>query len=351
MSHEDYMKRAFELARRGHGTTWPNPMVGAVLVKAGKIIGEGHHVRSGEAHAEVNAFESATESVVGASLYVNLEPCCHLNKRTPPCAQRVIKEKIKEVFISNLDPNPEVSGKGVQLLRESGIKVETNILEAQGERLNEVFFTAQRKRRPFLQLKLASSLDGMIALPNGESQWITGPLARAHAHHLRANSQGILVGAGTLRKDDPKLNVRLENYSAEQPWRIVLTKTGELPVDRKLFQDELKSKTLIFSFSKLSSPPLDKDQVFQIANVEEMLEKLFKKGIISLLVEGGAGLATELLKLGLIDRLSLYQNPSFLGEGLSLLKGLGINSLQNKIQLKDIESEWIGDDHFITGRI
>lgn len=329
------MTRALELAVKAEGMTWPNPMVGAVIVKAGKVIGEGYHFKSGENHAEVNAIENATESVEGSTVYVNLEPCCHLNKRTPPCAQRLIKEKVKEVFIANLDPNPEVSGKGVELLREAGIKVQTGILEAQGEKLNEVFFLAQTKKRPFIHLKMATTLDGMIALPSGESQWITGEEARKHAHGLRAKSQAILIGANTLREDDPKLNVRLDDYEGEQPWRIVLTKNGQLPQDRKLFQDELKERTL----------------VFQNQDLNEVMTDLFNKKIICVLVEGGAVIASELLKAGLVDRISLYQNPSFFGSGLSGLKDLGLKTLDERIQLKNIESQWIGDDHFITGRI
>lgn len=329
------MQRVLELARRGHGTTWPNPMVGALLVKEGRIIGEGFHLRSGENHAEVNAIENASESVEGSTLYVNLEPCCHLNKRTPPCAQRVIKERIARVVIANLDPNPEVSGNGVKLLREAGIEVETGMLESQGEKLNEVFFTAQRKKRPFIHLKLATTLDGMIALPSGESQWITGDKAREHAHGLRALSQAILIGANTLRQDDPKLNIRLKNFKGEQPWRIVLTKSGDLPKDRKLFQDELKDRTIVFKTDDLTI----------------VMNELFHRKIISVLVEGGAQIASELLKAKLVDRISLYQNPSFLGSGLPALRELEIGKLSERIQLKDIESQWIGDDHYMTGRI
>lgn len=329
------MQRVLELARRGHGTTWPNPMVGALLVKEGRIIGEGFHLRSGENHAEVNAIENASESVEGSTLYVNLEPCCHLNKRTPPCAQRVIKERIARVVIANLDPNPEVSGNGVKLLREAGIEVETGMLESQGEKLNEVFFTAQRKKRPFIHLKLATTLDGMIALPSGESQWITGDKAREHAHGLRALSQAVLIGANTLRQDDPKLNIRLKNFKGEQPWRIVLTKSGDLPKDRKLFQDELKDRTIVFKTDDLTI----------------VMNELFHRKIISVLVEGGAQIASELLKAKLVDRISLYQNPSFLGSGLPALRELEIGKLSERIQLKDIESQWIGDDHYMTGRI
>jgi len=351
MSAQEFMQRAMQLARKGHGTTWPNPMVGAVLVKNNTIIGEGYHLRSGENHAEINAIEDATESVEGSTLFVNLEPCCHLNKKTPPCAQRLIKEKIKEVFIANLDPNPEVSGNGVKLLEEAGIKVETGLLAQEGEKLNEVFFLAQREKRAFVHLKLATTLDGMIALPTGESQWITGDKARTHAHTLRAKSQGILVGAGTLRADDPALTIRLKDYEGEQPWRIVLTKSGNLPKDKKIFQDNWKEKTLIFSESPLASSPLPSHQVHQFSGLRDLLKKLFELKIISVLVEGGSQIATALFQEKLVDRVSLYQNPSFFGAGIPGLQDLGIQSLNERILLKNIESEWIGHDHYITGRV
>jgi diaminohydroxyphosphoribosylaminopyrimidine deaminase / 5-amino-6-(5-phosphoribosylamino)uracil reductase len=351
VNHESYMLQALEMAKKGHGLTWPNPMVGAVLVKDGKIIGEGYHQRSGENHAEINALESATESPEGSTLYVNLEPCCHLKKRTPPCAQRIIKEKISEVFISNLDPNPEVSGNGVRLLKEAAINVHTGLLEKEGERLNEVFFLAQRRQRPFVHLKLATTLDGLIALPSGESQWITGELARRHAHILRSMSQAILIGANTLRADDPKLNVRLKDYQGDQPWRIVLSKNGDFPFERKLFQDELKEKTLVFSEKKITHLPINSEHIFQIGHLNDVMKILFEKKIISVLVEGGAGIASELLRAELVDRVSLYQNPSFFGSGIPGLKDVGIKNLAERIALRNIESEWIGEDHFITGRV
>lgn len=334
MSHEIHMRRTLELARQGLGTTWPNPMVGAVLVKDGRLIGEGFHVRSGENHAEVNAIENAKETVRGATLYVNLEPCCHLNKKTPPCAQRLIDEGIKSVYVANLDPNPEVSGKGIQLLRDAGVDVHTGICEAEGEKLNEVFFHAQRKQRPFFHLKLATTLDGYIALPSGESQWITGEKARLHAHGLRSSSQAVLIGAGTLRKDNPRLTVRLDHHQGPQPWRIVLTKSGDLPQERHLFQDEFKDRTLVYQ-----------------QGLQGMVKDLFEKKIIAVLVEGGASLATELLKEGLIDRISLYQNPSLFGAGLTALQDLGVTRLSERVSLKGIDSLWLGEDHYITGRL
>lgn len=194
MTYETYIQRTFELAKRGLGKTWPNPLVGAVIVKNGKIIGEGYHKRHGLDHAEVDAIKNCTESPEGATIFVNLEPCCHTNKNTPPCAQRLIQEKIKKVVISNLDPNPLVNGQGIQLLKENGIEVEYGILSDLGEKLNEVFFFSQRNKAPFIHLKLASTLDGKISMPNGESKWITGPIAREYVHELRSGVRRLSLG-------------------------------------------------------------------------------------------------------------------------------------------------------------
>lgn len=333
MTNEDFIRKTFDLARKGLGTTWPNPLVGSVIVKNGMIIGEGFHKAKGMDHAEVDAIKNSTESVEGATLYVNLEPCCHTNKTTPPCAQRLIQEKIKKVVICNLDPHPEVNGKGVELLRANGIEVEYGILENEGEKLNEVFFLAHRKKRPFIHFKAATTLDGMTAMPDGESQWITGEKARLHVHELRSRHQGIIVGGETVRKDNPRLTVRLPEYSGKQPYRIVLSRSGNLPGTHHLFSDEFKDRTLVYN------------------DIDFMLKDLFKRNIISVMMESGPGLASEFLKSGLIDRVSLYQNPSFLGTGRSLFHELGIKNLNNRPRLQDIESTWLGEDHFITGRL
>lgn len=333
MTKEELIKMTFDLARKGLGTTWPNPMVGAVIVKDDKIIGTGFHVKKGCDHAEVEALKNCTESPEGATIYVNLEPCCHTNKTTPPCAQRLIKEKIKKVVISNLDPHPEVNGKGVELLRSHGIEVEHGLLSEEGEKLNEVFFLAQRKRRPFFHFKAALTLDGMTALKNGQSQWITGEQARAHVHELRSTHQAILTGGETVRKDNPRLTVRLPGYAKEQPYRIVLSRSKDLPPQSHLFTDEYKEKTLIYE------------------NIETMIEDLFRRNIISVMIESGPALASAFFHKGLLDRISLYQNPSFLGQGMSLFHELGIKQLTDRPILKDIESEWIGEDHYLTGRI
>ncbi|WP_408096809.1 bifunctional diaminohydroxyphosphoribosylaminopyrimidine deaminase/5-amino-6-(5-phosphoribosylamino)uracil reductase RibD [Peredibacter sp. HCB2-198] len=350
MTNEELIQETFELAKEGKGHTWPNPMVGAVLVKDGKIIARGFHHKAGQDHAEIDAIKNATESVEGATLYVNLEPCCHTNKSTPPCAQRLIQEKIKKVVISNLDPNPNVNGKGVELLKQNGIEVEHGILAKEGEALNEVFFTSQKLQRPFIHLKMASSLDGKTALSTGESQWITGPLARERVHLLRSQHQAVIVGAETVRKDNPKLNVRLEDYHGEQPYRIVFTQSGKLPKDALLFTDELKHKTLIYTFSPLSFA-FPKEQVVQITSLEEAMKDLYHRKLMNLLMEGGATLASNFIIENLIDRITVFLNPSLIGSGTSLLGDLGLSNLEGRPRLKNIETNLIGEDIFISGRL
>lgn len=337
MNSEDYIRRTFALALQGSGRTFPNPLVGAVIVKDDRIISEGFHHQRGMAHAELDAIQNAKESLEGATIYVNLEPCCHTNKLTPPCAQRLIQEKFKKVVICNLDPNPNVFGKGVALLREHGIEVEHGILSEEGEELNEVFFHAQRTKLPFVHLKLATTLDGRIALPSGESQWITGEKAREYVHVLRSQSQAVIVGAETFRKDHPQLNVRLKDYKGPQPLRVVFTKSGNLAIT----PDE---RTLVYSQTK-------KENFIFVPDIRSALEDLFKRGIISVFLEGGADLATNFMKEGLVNRVSLFMNPSFLGSGPSALSDLGLAKLHQRPHLNHVKVKMIESDLYLTGRL
>lgn len=350
MTDEDFIRKTFELAKKGLGNTWPNPLVGSVIVKAGRIIGEGFHAKYGSDHAELSALKNCSESPEGATVYVNLEPCCHTNKQTPPCAQRLIQEKVKKVVISNLDPNPNVLGRGVELLKSHGIEVTHGILAHEGEKLNEVFFHAQRNKTPFVHLKMASTLDGKISMPSGESKWITQEVARAHVHELRSHHQAIMVGANTLRKDDPELNVRLPGYEGPQPYRIVFTLSGNLPEEAKLFNDHLKERTLVFTKSplKLNIPS---ENIHVIESLEEAMQILFEKKLINLFLEGGAQLAGEFIKKKLVNRVSLYMNPSFLGTGASTLGDIGVKLLNERPRLTEMESSFKGEDLYLTGRL
>lgn len=348
MNDEAYIRETFSLAKKGLGKTWPNPLVGAVIVKNGKIIGSGFHQKQGLDHAEVDALKNCQESPEGATIYVNLEPCCHTNKTTPPCAQRLIKEKIKKVVISNLDPNPHVNGKGVELLRSHGIKVIHDVLKDEGERLNEVFFLALNQKRPFVHYKTASTFDGKVALPNGESKWITGSESRAHVHYLRSLHQAILTGAETIRQDNPLLNVRTEGFKGTQPKRIIFTKSGKLDANLSVFTDEEKDNTFIYTHRNLS---IDFPHVKKISHLSEALDDLFQKKIISVMLEAGPSLATEFLKANLIDRMTLFQNPSFLGAGKSFFEDFDLKNLSDRPRLSQIESSIIGEDFILTGRL
>jgi diaminohydroxyphosphoribosylaminopyrimidine deaminase/5-amino-6-(5-phosphoribosylamino)uracil reductase len=345
-----FILRTLELAKQGLGTTWPNPLVGCVIVKNGRVIAEGYHRKSGEPHAELDAINNATESLKGSTVYVNLEPCCHTNKKTPPCAQRLIEEGVKKVVICNLDPNPEVNGQGMSLLRDHDIEVVYGIHEELGEELNEVFFHAQRKKLPFVHLKMASTLDGKIAMPDGESRWITSEESRKEVHHMRSLHQAIMIGAGTLRTDNPKLNVRLDHFKGEQPWRIVFTSSGDLPSDKHLFTDELKEKTLVFTKSECKVD-LPSNQIIRVQSLRDALEKLYARKIINILLEGGPTLAGELMKENLIQRVSLFMNPSFLGDGLANLGPFGLTNLNQRPKLKNMTTKMISEDLFLTGRI
>jgi len=350
MRDQEYILQTFELAKKADGQTWPNPLVGAVIVKDGRVIGQGYHHQAGQDHAEVEALKNCSESPEGATIYVNLEPCCHIHKRTLPCAQRLIEEKIKKVVISNLDPNPSVNGKGVDLLRSHGIEVEHGILKAEGEKINEVFFHAQRTQTSFVHLKLATTLDGKIAMPNGESQWITGESARTQVHFMRSLHQAVMVGAETVRKDNPKLNVRLDDYSGPQPARIIFTKSGILPQEALLLSDEFKSSTLIYTHNKCNIP-FPSEQIILIHSLKEAMQDLFEKKMINLFLEGGKNLASHFIQEHLVQRVSLFLNPSFLGNGISALGELNINSLNNRPRLTELKSSWFGDDLYLSGKL
>ncbi len=354
--HETYMRRCFELARQGMGQVSPNPMVGAVIVKNGKIIAEGFHQKHGDPHAEANAFLNAKEDVAGATLYVNLEPCCHTKKLTPPCAPQIIAKKIAHVVVSNVDPNPQVSGLGLDLLRTSGIQVTTGVLEDEGAELNEIFFHRMKTARPFVHLKAAATLDGKIALPSGESKWITGPEARADGHWGRHSCDAVVVGAETLRKDDPALTVRVrEKAIAKQPYRVIFTKSGALPFQSQVFTDEFRHRTLIVTGEATPITVLPPQQVIRLKNLEpldfdELFSKLLESGIYSLWLEGGSKLQSQFLAAKLVDRITLYLAPKIMGQGLPLFTHTS-PTLAGLPTLSQPSVQMLGEDLKITGRL
>ena len=239
---EEYMRRALELARKGEGHTSPNPMVGCVVVKDGRIISEGYHEKYGEFHAERNALTRCTEDTAGADLYVTLEPCCHQGK-TPPCTDIIIEKKIARVFVGSMDSNPLVAGKGVQILRDHGIYVETGILDAECRKLNEVFYHYIATKTPFVVMKYAMTLDGKIACATGDSKWVTGEIARTQVHRMRGRYRGIMVGIGTVLADDPMLNCRVEG--GVDPVRIICDSNLHIPTESQIVKTASDIETIV----------------------------------------------------------------------------------------------------------
>lgn len=296
-----YMSRALELAQRGVGLTNPNPRVGAVIVRSGKIIGEGFHLKAGEAHAEVNAIADAKkrgEKIAGATLYVTLEPCC-THGRTPPCTDAIQREKIKRVVVGAVDPNPRHAGHGLDILRRAGIAVTSGVLAKESAALNRDFNHWITTRTPWVVAKIAMSLDGRIMPRKG--RWLTGAKARRVAHELRWESDAIMVGAETVRVDNPQLTVRLPGRKGKvQPWRVVLTRSGKLPRrSAHLFTDTFKERTL----------------VFQSVPLKRVLRDLGKRGVTNLLLEGGGKLLGEAFAAGAVNEIAFFIAPQIVGQG------------------------------------
>jgi diaminohydroxyphosphoribosylaminopyrimidine deaminase/5-amino-6-(5-phosphoribosylamino)uracil reductase len=361
VKHIEYMERALRLAQKGRGYTSPNPMVGAVIVKNGRIIGEGYHPQFGQKHAEVMAIENALEPVAGAEMYCTLEPCTHTipGKKTPPCAQRLIDEKIRKVYISTLDPNPYVNGIGVHALREAGIEVETGYLAEQAAKLNEAYVKYIQLELPFVHLKIAMSLDGRIATASGDSKWITDEAARQRVHQLRHQYDAVLVGANTVRIDNPHLTVRL--IAGHQPLRVILSRSLNIPPRSHILKDAFRDKTIIFTAAGHDAEKRKLIEHLGVRVIEviekdrgridlaEVLMRLGKMGISSLLVEGGSGVFTEFISRQLFDKVSFFVAPMLLGEGIAAIGDLGISKISRALRLQQTAVEIINDQILIRG--
>jgi diaminohydroxyphosphoribosylaminopyrimidine deaminase/5-amino-6-(5-phosphoribosylamino)uracil reductase len=354
----DYMKLALELAAKAKGFTSPNPMVGAVIVNNNRIVGQGYHHKAGEPHAEVNALKEAGESAYGADLHVNLEPCSHIG-RTPPCTEAIIKAGIKRVYIGTRDPNPKVSGNGVRVLSEHNIEVIEDVHREEALRLNEVFFHFITAGRPFVALKSAMSLDGKIATSTGQSKWITGELAREHGHRLRNKYDAILTGVGTVIQDNPKLTCRLHNENYRDPIRIVLDSRLSIPTESLVITQDSLAPTIICTTGDAASAKFDVlSRSTDIVTVNEsspvdldkLLEILAKRGITSLLIEGGSKINGSFLTQGLVNKYYLYYAPKIIGGSeASGSFATGFDKLDDAICLNNINTENLGDDLLITG--
>jgi len=318
---ELFMQRALDLAQLSIGTVSPNPMVGCVIVHNNKIIGEGRHERYGAAHAEVNAVASVVDPLLlsESTVYVNLEPCSHFGK-TPPCADMLVKHRVKKVLITNTDPNPLVSGKGIEKLKAAGIEVVTGILETQGRELNRRFFTFMEKKRPYLILKWAETSDGFIARENFDSKWISNEHSRKLVHKWRSEEDAVLVGTGTALHDNPALTVR--DWAGRNPVRIVIDRFGKLPQTLALFDGS--QQTICYTTHRDES---EKDLAYvklpETDFITAMLNDLFKRNIQSIIIEGGATTLSQFLKERLWDEARIFTSPEQFGSGIAAPKITG----------------------------
>ncbi|MCG8475334.1 MAG: bifunctional diaminohydroxyphosphoribosylaminopyrimidine deaminase/5-amino-6-(5-phosphoribosylamino)uracil reductase RibD [Cytophagales bacterium] len=313
-SDEFYMSRALELARLGLGTTYPNPLVGCVIVKNEKIIGEGWHRKAGEGHAEVNAVNSVEDKgeIAGSTVYVTLEPCSHHGK-TPPCADLLVKHRPRRVVVCNIDSNPLVGGRGIRRLREAGVLVDTGVLENEGRELNRRFFTYMEKKRPYIVLKWAQTADGFVARENFDSKWISGSLSRKLVHKWRAEEEAIMVGKNTAKYDNPSLNVR--SWSGPDPVRIILDGNLELSSGLNLFDGSIP--TVVFNYKEnrqdgsTSFVKIEKENF-----LESILQKLYERKISSVFVEGGAFLLKSFIEQNLWDEARVFTASNVFGKGI-----------------------------------
>jgi diaminohydroxyphosphoribosylaminopyrimidine deaminase/5-amino-6-(5-phosphoribosylamino)uracil reductase len=335
---EKFMRRALTLARKGEGSVSPNPLVGAVIVREGRIIGEGWHRCCGENHAEINAIRDATETVAGATFYITLEPCSH-HGRTPPCTEALIACRPGRVVIGTIDPNPLVSGRGIEALRQSGIETEVGVLDEACRESNRVFFKYIRTGLPYITLKFAQTLDGRIAAASGHAHWISSPPSLRFAHRLRAVHDAILVGAGTVLTDNPELTCRL--VRGRDPLRIVVDSGLRLPPDANIFSDGKRTVTVATHRAPAENRRLLEKKGVEILEIGEdpagrvdlhqLLTVLGKRKISSVLVEGGAAVATAFLKENLVDRLLIVLAPKIVGGGLNAVGDLGIRRMDDAL--------------------
>lgn len=353
--HVAHMRRALRLAEKGRGRVSPNPLVGAVLAHGEEIVGEGAHLRLGGPHAEVNALRQAGEAARGAVLYVTLEPCCSYG-RTPPCTDAVIAAGVAWVHCALLDPDPQVSGRGVQQLRDAGIEVSVGLLQAEAERQNAAYLKHRCEGRPLVTLKLAQSLDGRIATRTGSSRWITQERARRHVHRMRSRVDAVMVGAGTVIADDPRLDVR--HVRGRNPRPLIVDGRLRTPVDAAVY----RSGAIVITGADSST---DKQAQLARRGVEiwalpavdgridlgTALERAAAAGITSVLLEGGATLATAALNARVVDQLHMYIAPILLGTGTASIGDLGIQTIDEAVQLRDVAVRRLGTDLLYTATV
>jgi len=348
MDDQHYMKLALELAAKALGRTSPNPVVGAVLVKDGRIVGRGYHHRAGGPHAEVNAINDAGEQARGATLYVTLEPCNHFG-RTPPCTHRILEAGIQRVVVAMDDPNPGVGGGGSRYLQDRNIDVITGIGEKEARTLNEAFVTWITTGRPFVVVKCAATLDGRIATRTGDSRWVTGPASRQFVHRIRHAVDGIMVGVGTVKTDDPSLTTRLDGATGSDPTRIILDTRLSIPLTSKLLNQKSHAPTWVVCGTnapadrraalekrgaRVVTAPLKGHRI----DLSALMQQLGGMGITSLLIEGGGTVIGSAVRAGIANKICFFYAPKILGgdDGVPICRGTGPQSMQKSIVVHDL---------------
>ena len=356
MTDEAYIRRTLALAKRAVGSTSPNPMVGAVLVKKGEIIAEGFHKKAGTAHAEVIALDRAGENAVGSTLYVSLEPCCHKDKRTPPCTEKIIASGVRRVVIAMRDPNPKVSGKGIEELRKARIEVVAGILEEKARKMNEFYIKQITTGLPFVILKVAMTLDGKIATPEGESQWITGEKARKEVHRLRATVDAVMTAIGTVKADNPQLTCRA--VKGKDPVRIIIDPSLEISPDARILTCPPHTIVVTHVSAAAGKKSLLTNKGVTVLSYKRkrldlawLMKELCSMGITSALVEGGSSLSASCLEAGIVDKVMFYIAPKIIGgrESFPAIGGSSFRRLDDAYRLTRTLVRRIGDDIVIEG--
>jgi diaminohydroxyphosphoribosylaminopyrimidine deaminase / 5-amino-6-(5-phosphoribosylamino)uracil reductase len=355
--HEHYMKLALENAKAMKGQTDPNPLVGSVIVNHNQIVGFGAHMKAGEPHAEIHALNMAGEKAQGGTIYVTLEPCSH-HGRTGPCAEAIVRAGLKKVVVATLDPNPLVSGRGIEILQNAGVEVVVGVCEEESQKMNEVFNKYIGSKTPFVTLKSAVTLDGKVATATSDSKWITSEAARKEVHQLRSENTGILVGVNTVIADDPELTARIPN--GRNPIRIILDSTLRIPLYSKVVTDQ-KAPTWVFT---TNHHDVNKKQKLEEAGVKvfitggvthvdvnETMKILGEKFISSVLIEGGGEINASLIENKLIDKLILYMAPKVIGGKLapSFIGGSGVMKMSEAIEFRDVSITQVGKDFKFIG--
>lgn len=367
MTDIEYMQLAIELARKGTGAVNPNPLVGAVIVKDGDIIGEGWHEYYGGLHAERNAIKNAKEKnydLTGATIYVTLEPCCHHGK-TPPCTEAVIENKLGRVVIGSLDPNPLVAGKGIDILRKAGIKVESGVLEKECDELNQVFFHYIKNKTPYVVMKYAMTLDGKICTVAGNSKWITGEKARENVHKDRSRYMGIMVGVGTVVADDPELTCRADELEGvkRNPIRIICDTSLTTPLNSKLVETAKDTRTIIATACNYEQKQqLYTDRGCELVVVDkkddhidlnELMIKLGEMGIDSILLEGGSTLNYSAISSGIVNKVQAYIAPKIWGGNMAKtpVGGMGVIEVADGFEIENMTLTQLGEDFLLSGEV